>query len=137
VKKTMIMLLGSALLLTTACSKKNSDDPPVPPSTSIEGYWVGKHKNTIGFDEPISMLFKPGGVLRVYGIGNNLDTTALIGAAKVTGEWTRVGNTVTTSYKVSTSTITTSQVLNDANTQLTGTWALNGTTKGLIELNKQ
>jgi hypothetical protein len=132
----MIMLLGSALLLTTACSKKNSDNPTPPSTPAIEGYWVGKHLNTIGFDEKISMLFKPGGVLRVYAIDNNIDTAALPALAKATGEWTMVGNTITTSYKVSVSTITTNMVLNAANTKMTGTWAKNSITKGYIELDK-
>ena len=133
----MIALLSAATLLTTACSKKKDDNPAPPPAASIEGYWVGKSGSGTGIEEKISMLFKPGGVVRIYAIENNMDTAALVGLAKTTGEWTRTGNTVQVSYKVSVSTITTEKVLNPNNTQMTGTWSKNGIVKGPIELNKQ
>lgn len=131
------MLLTSAALMTTGCSKKKDDNPGPSPSPSIEAYWVGKYISTGGGEEKISMLLKPGGVLRVYAIDANTDTTALAGIAKVTGAWTKVGNSIQTTYKVSTSIVTTDQVLNAASTQMTGTWSINGVSKGFIELNKQ
>jgi hypothetical protein len=132
----MFMFLSSAVLLTASCSKKNSD-PATPPATvSIEGYWVGKYNSTGGSEDNMSMLFKPGGVLRVYELGNDTDTSALSPLSRVTGEWTKVGNSVLTKYKSGPANITTSKVLNTANTQMTGTWSMNGITRGYIELNK-
>jgi hypothetical protein len=136
VKKTMFMLLSSTVLLATSCSKKNSDPVPTPDTPSIEGYWVGKYNSVGGHEEKISMLFKPGGILRVYAIEYNVDTAALAAPSKITGEWTRVGNTVLTTYKSGSATITNNKVVNAANTQMAGSWALNGSTKGYIELNK-
>jgi hypothetical protein len=136
VKKTMIIVLTTTILLATACSKTKSDPTPPPATVSIEGYWVGKYNSTGGSEDKMSMLFKPGGVLRVYELGTNTDTSMLSPLSRVTGEWTKVGNTVQTKYKSGPAAITTSKVLNAANTQMTGTWSMNGVTRGYIELNQ-
>jgi hypothetical protein len=136
VKKTMFISLTSAIVLMTSCSKKNSDPAPPPATASIEGYWVGKYNSTGGGQDNMSMLFKPGGVLRVYELGTSTDTTTLSPLSRATGEWIKVGNSVQTTYKSGPAIITTSKVLNTANSQMTGTWAMNGITRGFIELNK-
>jgi hypothetical protein len=133
VKKTMIVLLIVATVLTTACSKKKDE----PTLAGVEGYWVGIYNSTGGSEDNLSMLFKPGGVLRVYELNGTADTSALLAGSKATGEWSRVGNSILTSYKSGPATITTSKVLNAANTQMTGNWSSNGIAKGFIELNKQ
>ena len=129
----MMMLLMVATLLATACSKKKDE----PALTGIEGYWVGKYNSTGGSQDDFSMLFKPGGVLRVYELNGTTDTSALLANSKATGEWSRVGNTVLTSYKSGPATITTSKVLNATNTQMSGNWSSNGVAKEFKELNKQ
>ena len=137
--KRNILSMAAILILAVACKKNNADDPvPQPPTTSpAEGYWTGKYTTTgrIGFDN-FSMLLKPGGLLRVYELGDKTDTADISPLAKVSGTWTMLGNTVQTTYQSATKTINTTATLNASNTQMAGTWAFDATVKGNIELKK-
>lgn len=139
-KKHIYGLLAAVLLLATSCKKTNSEPETAPPPVLISpviGYWTGTY-NTTGFigSTKYALLVKPGGLLRVYDLDASLDTNAISPLAKADGVWTLNGNNFQATYKSGAKTVNTTALVNAAFTNMTGTWAFEGVTKGNVALTK-
>ena len=133
-------MLTSVFVLAVSCKKSNTEEPtPAPPLvlSPVLGYWTGTY-NTTGFigTSKYAMLIKPGGIVRIYDLDDKTDTSALSPLAKPDGVWTLNGNIFQTSYKSGAKTVNTSATVNAAFSNMTGTWAFEGATKGNITLSK-
>jgi hypothetical protein len=136
-KKHFFLMLTSVLVLAVSCKKSNTETPtPDPPVlvSPVVGYWTGTY-NTTGVlgTSKYAMLIKPGGIVRIY---DKTDTSALSALSKPDGVWTLNGNIFQTSYKSGVKTVNTSATVNAAFSNMSGTWAFEGATKGNITLSK-
>jgi hypothetical protein len=139
-KKHFFLMLTSVLILAVSCKKSNTETPtPDQPLvlSPVLGYWTGTY-NTTGLlgTSKYAMLIKPGGVVRVYDLDDKTDTSALSALSKPDGVWTLNGNIFQTTYKSGFKTVNTSATINAAFSNMTGTWAYEGPTKGNITLSK-
>ncbi len=118
-------------LVFLACKKDEATSKP--PTSSIEGIWVGKYG--YGNQTPdvyYSLNIKPGGVIQ------ELKPS---GESKGSGTWTLSGNTFKAKYKwiiLGQSTFSLIATINPATGKLSGTWGFddNPSDGGLFEMNK-
>ena len=121
-------ILFSVLMLTftfVAC-KKDKDDSPANPT----GFWTGLYGSGATVpNQPYSMHFKSDGTVRIYSLST--DTTS---AAKADGTYLINNQSVTTNYTYISGSISgtfsTTATVNDAETEMSGTYGSGSNTTG-------
>ncbi len=137
-KKHIYLMLASMFIFAVSCKKSNTETSEPPQQLSpVIGYWTGSYTTT-GFigSSKYAMLIKPGGAVRIYDLDDKTDTSAIPALSKADGVWTLNANIFQTTYKSGSKTVNTTATVNAGFSNMTGTWAFEGVTKGNITLSK-
>lgn len=138
--KSRIFILTTAVTLFVVGCKKDQAATPEETQQTVVGYYTGKRNfdpASNDYTHNYAMLLNANGTARVYNLGNGSDTAALLSIAKMDGSWIQNGSSLVVNYKPIGSPITASASVNKQATDINGTWAFDGATKGKFYLGKK